>query len=65
MKRRTLWIVGITTTIITVVSLSAVLGSRYQMYNRYHHHWCMEEGKDRQNKTAPSSESKSDTTHWR
>ncbi len=61
MKRRTLWIIGITTAIVTVVGLNTALGSRYRMHNRYNHHWCMRD-KDGDNKTIPSAESKNDTT---
>ena len=64
MKRRTLWIIGVTTAIVTVIGLNAALGSRYRMHNRYHH-GCMQNKSDGENKTAPSSESKSDTTTWR
>jgi hypothetical protein len=62
MKRRTLWIIGITTAIVTVVGLNAALGSRYRMHNRYNHHACMQDKRDGENKMPPASESTSDTT---
>ena len=64
MKRRTLWIIGVTTAIVTVVGLNAALGSRYRMHNRYNHHWCYDK-KEGGNKKTPSADSKSDTTNWR
>ena len=65
MKRRTLWIIGAATAVVTVIGLNAALGSRYRMHNRYNHPWCMQEKKDGENKTTPSAESKSDTANWR
>ena len=65
MKRRTLWIIGITTAIVTIIGLNAVLGSRYRMRNRYNHHWCMQDRKDGDNKTTPPAESKRDSATWR
>jgi len=65
MKRRTLWIIGVATAVVTAIGLNAALGSRYRMHNRYNHHWCMQEKKDGENKTTPSTESKSDTANWR
>lgn len=64
MKRRTLWIIGVTTAIVTVTGLNVALGSRYRMHDRYHHHWCMQ-AKDGENKTTPSTDVKSDTTNGR
>lgn len=43
MKRSTLWITGVATAIITVVSLNALFGmQRWRYYNHYgyrHHGW--------------------------
>ncbi|MGC4035634.1 MAG: hypothetical protein QM764_06700 [Chitinophagaceae bacterium] len=62
MKRRTLWIIGVTTAIVTVISLNAALGSKYRMHNHYHHHWCGNDKREGESKTAPSSEQTADST---
>ena len=66
MKRSTLWVIGITTAIVTTISLHAISGSRYHNHQGfYSHHYCWNDKKDGENRTAPSSESKEDSTNRR
>jgi hypothetical protein len=65
MRRRTLWVIGVTTAIVTVIGLNAALGSRYRMHKGFYSHPCMHDKKNGENKTAPSSESKSDSATGR
>ena len=65
MKRRTLWIIGVATAVVTVVGLNAALGSRYRMHREYNHHWCTQDKKDGENKARNSDESKKDSATWR
>jgi hypothetical protein len=62
MKRRTLWFIGVTTAIVTVIGLNAALGSRYRMHKGFYSHSCRYDKKNGENKATPSSESKSDST---
>ncbi|MEJ0104317.1 MAG: hypothetical protein WDO19_17910 [Bacteroidota bacterium] len=65
MKRRTLWIIGVTAAIVTVIGLNAALGSRYRMHHGYYNHSCMHNKSDGVNKTTPSAESTGDSSRGR
>ena len=57
MKRRTLWIIGITTALVTSVALRAAVGHRYGDRNHWKEHACWNEKKDATEKsTAPQSD---------
>ncbi|MES1214441.1 MAG: hypothetical protein ABUT20_02900 [Bacteroidota bacterium] len=66
MKRRTLWTIGITTAIVTVVGLHTAFGSRYRMHHGfYNHQYCMQHKSDGENKTTPATTPTGDSTNRR
>jgi hypothetical protein len=66
MKRRRLWIIGLTTAIVTMIGLNAAFGSRYRMHNGFcNHHSYMHDKKNGENKTTPAAEPKSDSSTGR
>lgn len=69
MKRSTLWIIGVSTTVITTFSLGAIFGKNHwkhpeQYSDRYHHHHhndC-DDGKPGNEKAADYNQFKTDST---